>query len=531
MSRDKKSKVDDITKLRKILDNPSDPETKKLVSEDEKALNSIQKRLAGEKTKTPQKSEIFLRKYDTLEPKITIRTKTPAPLPTTSLPTFQPVPSQPPKTQSPTTLPTFQLVPEPPVKTQPVTPLPEFELVSTPAPIKSTSVPEILFANEALYEVERIETNIQEFYEVTPIQTPEKPPETKTTMNPDVPTTREQNLPEWQPLEEPQSEEPQKILESNITVEFQQVDPDVESTSDKTTTSDIIPEFEPIDAPSTKTLEKPDDWTTLPLKKKPTETPMDFQPAEPFEPPLQTLTKKQERDAKKAEKQKDKEAKRQNKLELKKLKKEAKEKEQEARRLAQEQQPVQPKPEMTVEQPMQIPEEKPLQIKIDATAFKGIRSIDEKTAEILYKNGYFSIDNLHDATVEDLVQIRGIKRKLAKQIKKEVQQNITVPPEPEFVPIKGKTQMTPLKEASDDITEWESYHVNDSSEPSSPVDVCSYNGYTLYKQITSKLSGKNTTIHFFSKEKPLGSIPAQLPEGYQIVVNKKTGIPYLKKKK
>jgi len=536
MSRDKKSKVDDITKLRKILDNPSDPEAKKMISEDEKALSSVQKRLAGETTKTPKKPESFPRKYDTLKPKITIRTKTPPlPLPTKPLPTFQPVPDQPTKAQPSTTLPTFQPVLVQSAKVQPITPLPEFQLISVPAPTKPAPSTELLFANEALYEVEKIEKSIPEFYEVTPSGTPEKPSEIKTTMNPDSPPILEQNLPEWQPLEEPQPKEPEKTTDSKTTVEFQQVDPLVDSTSNDTKTSDAVPEFEPIDAPSPKITEKQDDWTILPSKEQPTETPLEVQFTATSEPPFQTLTKKQERDAKKTQKRKEKEAKKQKKLELRKLKKETKEKEREAKRLAKEQHSIESTPEKPADQkaekPVLVPEEKPLKMNIDTTAFKGIESIDEKTAELLYKNGYFSIDNLKDATVDNLVQIQGIKRKLAKQIIKEVQEKTITPPETEFVPIKGKAHKTPLKEASDDITEWESYHVDDSSEPSAPVDACSYNGYTLYKQITSKNKGKKPPIHFFSKEKQIDSVPAQLPNGYQIAVNKKTGVPYLKKKK
>jgi hypothetical protein len=518
MSRDKKSKVDDITKLRKILDKPSDPETKKMISEDEKALNSIQKRLAGETTKTPVKSEIFLRKYDTLEPKVTIRAKTPLPPePTTPLPIFQPVPVQ-----------TIE-----PIRTQPVTTtLPEFELISTPAPLKSTPSLEVLFANEALYEIEKIEPAVPEFYEVTPSEIPQKTQETKTTMNPDEQPIQRHDLPEWQPLEKEESKEPQEKQQATTTVEFQQIEPEIDSTHDEPSTDDIIPEFEPIETPPPQRVEKPDDWTILPPKKQSKETPIELPVVNPLETPNIKLIKKQERETKKAEKRKEKEAKKQKKLELKKLKKETREKEREAQRLAQEQHSIQ-QPEPQPVQPEPIAEEKPLKMKIDITAFKGMETIDEKTAELLYKNGYFSIANLKEATIDDLVQIRGIKRKHAKQIKKEVQEKTTTSPEPEFVPLKGKARTAQLKETLDDITEWESYRVENVSEKLVPLDVCTYEDYILYKQTTSSKGrgGKKTTIHFFSKEKPAGSIPAKLPDGYQVAVNKKTKVPYLKKKK
>ncbi len=170
-------------------------------------------------------------------------------------------------------------------------------------------------------------------------------------------------------------------------------------------------------------------------------------------------------------------------------------------------------------------------IKVDLIAFKGIESIDDKIAELLYKNGYFSIENLKDATVDDLVQIRGIKRKLAKQIKKEIEQKTTIPEELEFVPIKQKRGAKKPKEEPEDTAEWESYPVEKILKKPSLRFACTYEEYTLYKRETGKHSGKKTTIHFFSREKPDIGDPAQLPDGYQIAVNKKTGIPYLKKKK
>jgi hypothetical protein len=243
------------------------------------------------------------------------------------------------------------------------------------------------------------------------------------------------------------------------------------------------------------------------------------------------LSKKQERDAKKTQKRKEKEAKRLKTLEQKKLKREKRDTEREAKRIVTEQQDIQQtleekpsdsEPIMKVESPP---------IKVDIIAFKGIESIDEQTAELLYKNGYFSIENLKDATVDDLVQIRGIKRKLAKQIKKEIEQNTTIPDELEFVPIKQKRSAKKPKEEPEDAAEWESYSVEKISKKPSLSPSCTYQEYTLYKRVTGKQSETKTTIHFFSRDKPALGHPAQLPDGYQIAVNKKTGIPYLRKKK
>jgi hypothetical protein len=41
---------------------------------------------------------------------------------------------------------------------------------------------------------------------------------------------------------------------------------------------------------------------------------------------------------------------------------------------------------------------------------------------------------------------------------------------------------------------------------------------------------KKRVIHFFSKDEPEDSIPSSLPENYEVKINKKTGVPYIRKK-
>lgn len=56
------------------------------------------------------------------------------------------------------------------------------------------------------------------------------------------------------------------------------------------------------------------------------------------------------------------------------------------------------------------------------------------------------------------------------------------------------------------------------------------NGYTLYarKQV---LRGKRTqTIYFFSKRKPVEGDSTDIPEGYVVSVDRRSGIPFLNKK-
>jgi len=56
--------------------------------------------------------------------------------------------------------------------------------------------------------------------------------------------------------------------------------------------------------------------------------------------------------------------------------------------------------------------------------------------------------------------------------------------------------------------------------------------YTLYTlQINWKgTPGTKRTIYFFAKAKPERGTPCDLPPGYSVGVNSRTGLPYLKKK-
>ena len=56
--------------------------------------------------------------------------------------------------------------------------------------------------------------------------------------------------------------------------------------------------------------------------------------------------------------------------------------------------------------------------------------------------------------------------------------------------------------------------------------------YTLfYKDIILKGSEKTQRIYFFSKRLPKDGVPCGIPEGYVIGLNKRTSMPYLKKKR
>lgn len=55
------------------------------------------------------------------------------------------------------------------------------------------------------------------------------------------------------------------------------------------------------------------------------------------------------------------------------------------------------------------------------------------------------------------------------------------------------------------------------------------NGFKLYTRKVKLKGGKEQTIYFFSKKKPKSGSMCDLPAGYVVGVNKRTGLPYLKK--
>lgn len=56
-----------------------------------------------------------------------------------------------------------------------------------------------------------------------------------------------------------------------------------------------------------------------------------------------------------------------------------------------------------------------------------------------------------------------------------------------------------------------------------------FRGYTLFKCFVQLKSGKPTVIHFFSKKKPKSGVLAYMPAGFEVMVNSKSGMPYLRK--
>jgi hypothetical protein len=143
-------------------------------------------------------------------------------------------------------------------------------------------------------------------------------------------------------------------------------------------------------------------------------------------------------------------------------------------------------------------------------AFIDLESVDDKIGELLYNNGITSLKILKDTNVKDLKKIHGIRGRLAKKIKSEVRDL-----EEELEDSFDKKET--LKDESDEwvTVETDGYQVDD---------------YTLYEKKVEGKDGKKRTVRFFSKKEPAEGEPIDLPKGYEVKRNKRTNVPYLKKK-
>ncbi|MCK4332950.1 MAG: helix-hairpin-helix domain-containing protein, partial [Thermoplasmatales archaeon] len=163
--------------------------------------------------------------------------------------------------------------------------------------------------------------------------------------------------------------------------------------------------------------------------------------------------------------------------------------------------------------------------------FKDIKSIDEQIAKLLKKNGINSIKALKGKTIKELTKIRGIKKKLAKEIKQDVNALVKKIDDDNAKNESYDRDSNPFIDEDEDDG-WES--LDEEKKPESVVEEAKefrHGEYTLYeKEIVTK-SGKKQKVRFFSKGKPDEGEPIGLPDDYEVRENKKTGVPYLRKKK
>ena len=169
-------------------------------------------------------------------------------------------------------------------------------------------------------------------------------------------------------------------------------------------------------------------------------------------------------------------------------------------------------------------EKEEVPIKKDEQIFKDIDSIDDKIEKLLIENNIDSIEKLRNATIKDLTKIKGIRRKIAKKIKKDLEK--ISESEEEF----NSLEENPfIEEETSDEDEWEFFETNESSD--TEEDGYKHKSYRLYEKVSITKKGNKRKIRFFSKKKPDNAKAIKLPKGYIVKENKKTGVPYLKKKK
>ena len=154
--------------------------------------------------------------------------------------------------------------------------------------------------------------------------------------------------------------------------------------------------------------------------------------------------------------------------------------------------------------------------------FDDIKSIDYEISEILLKNGYNSIDELKELTIKDFTKINGIKRKIAKKIKKDIKKYFENEKNPEFQIIEDEISDNDFEKTK--IKGKKEEKISTKKEKES---IFKYGEYTLYRKEIRLQSDKKRIIHFFSKEKPDDGKEVNLPEEYEVKINKKTGVPYI----
>jgi PKD repeat protein len=88
---------------------------------------------------------------------------------------------------------------------------------------------------------------------------------------------------------------------------------------------------------------------------------------------------------------------------------------------------------------------------------------------------------------------------------------------------KEQKDMFPVQpDNNNNLTEWPSL-AEDSKTPYKMGD------YVLYTKLVARPGNKKQRIYFFSKKKNKGAVAIKKPRGYKVTVNKKTGVPILKK--
>ena len=165
------------------------------------------------------------------------------------------------------------------------------------------------------------------------------------------------------------------------------------------------------------------------------------------------------------------------------------------------------------------------------SVFKEIKSIDDKINALLIENGIDTIKKLNDSSIKELIKIKGLQKKIAKQIKKEVELNIKInnsKVEESYENIEDNPYIKHEDVQIEELTEWESIDSKKQINKESIFYGYMYNDYTLYEKEIITKSGSKRQVRFFSKDETEDSKPIDIPDGYEVDENK-SGEPYLRK--
>ena len=507
MAKDKKSKDIDIEKLRMILDNPSNPKIKEIVAKHEKNLGSVRERLSGESSKTKMRptTSDFLKKSDSLEARVIIHEKEEEVVSSEIEPT---------KTEL------------------------QKEESKDEADIQDLFDDEELYEVEKVdvseFEVEKVEAPKPEFLEVRPKEIEkifEKTPEKTEEMH-----TNEEMLPEWEPIEEAKPEEIIEEKEEQTMKEFTEVatiDEKVEPQRYIDETKEEIPTWEPMELEKAK-----EEISSEFMEEKPADETLEQVSEQKEEPAITVKETKVELKKKRKEEQELK------KLEEKKKKRDAKQREREVRNAEKEKQKNLQMKEYGQKQRQEEEKLKNLEAmeekkQVGEIVAQGKQEKDIPTRSELrgQKSEAKKTEKEQEAQIKAQLKNEKIsaasKKKEAKKLKKKQKKDAklkkTEPKTPELEVDKDVSFEENV--AEDTATEWESYDVDEIPEVKPDTSAYTHGDFTLYKKEIKTTTGKKRTVHFFSKKIPDAGEPVQLPEDYEVKVNKRTGLPYLKKNK
>ena len=551
MSSTNKKMDEDIEKLRMILDNPTNPKIKKHVNQHDKILKSLQQRFTTyssfEGEQKPWYEDFHLKN---LEPQVIIHEKDEIREPDSFSPTQ----------------------------------FPEPEVAIHQEPSSSDECMKELVDEDDLFEVETVEYIPIEFIEV--IQKQKDIPE-KTQIEKDISacdqTSSEDNLPDWEPVNDEQSiikdtveppveefieitaqekqseqeftaeepipepilvnkdEKPDKELEitheeKQDTAEWKQVEqskqPELifEEFSEETTPTQIEAEVE-----IKQSSEDIATWEPIEENTQPSSSFVEEKECTDSEQPLPS-SKESKADLKRNQKeikQQKKQQQKQQRLEEKKKKQQEKEK----KKAEKKQQKMMKKNHYQVlrteKQVWDIEETSQI------TEYQEKGTLEEGDTHLVsQENTDYDQEMFHEVPQEKsftLVEEPQIssESKMENQEpsqKKKVFKILTPKRKSTLKTKKDKKTKTMKSVDSDFLDGKENTDSLKQSDTQNTSPIFTHGDFRLYEKDITTPAGKTRTVRFFSKKTPDEGRPISLPEDYSVKVNKRTGLPYLKKK-